>query len=329
MRVNSIIVNALKNSSPKGRAVAIIGVVVSIVALYAFVKTVATGNILSSVAENFSVALIMMGVLVVAYQFRALKAFLIQRQCGIELNYIDTAKILYGSIALNNLVPLRAGDLLRIGVLSQASRQGLKLPFISVLVERLFDLALLLCFLLVWFEPLRKAVVHLVGQWSLKGWLAAFADFVLGGRFAYLALGLCIVAVLVLSKILLRGKLLNWFLILLTGLAQWFLEILVLAFIGHWFVLVDQTFESSMTTTIMANLATIIPSAPGYIGTFQLIGALPTLLELGHVPVTIATYLIVLHGAIWLFSTAIGLLGIWSFVGDRFVNQGVTATDDV
>jgi uncharacterized membrane protein YbhN (UPF0104 family) len=57
----------------------------------------------------------------------------------------------------------------------------------------------------------------------------------------------------------------------------------------------------------VVNLATTIPSAPGYVGTFDTPG-IETLKVFGVEPATAAGYTVVLHVALWL---PITLLGFW------------------
>jgi uncharacterized membrane protein YbhN (UPF0104 family) len=57
----------------------------------------------------------------------------------------------------------------------------------------------------------------------------------------------------------------------------------------------------------VVNLATTIPSAPGYVGTFDTPG-IEILKVFGVEPATAAGYTLVLHAALWL---PITLLGAW------------------
>jgi hypothetical protein len=92
--------------------------------------------------------------------------------------------------------------------------------------------------------------------------------------------------------------------IFLTSVVIWLLETL-----KYWFVMHAFPFEVSFFTLMLmngiVNLATTIPSAPGYIGTFDAPGI--AVLTAYSVPKTIAAaYTLVLHAALWLPVTALG-----------------------
>ena len=68
----------------------------------------------------------------------------------------------------------------------------------------------------------------------------------------------------------------------------------------------ETSFFALMLMNGVVNLATTIPSAPGYIGTFDAPGI--AVLTLYGVDVTIATaYTLVLHAALWLPITLLGI----------------------
>ena len=77
----------------------------------------------------------------------------------------------------------------------------------------------------------------------------------------------------------------------------------------YWFVMQAFPFEVSFFALMLmngiVNLATTIPSAPGYIGTFDAPGI--AVLEAYGVPGAVAAgYTLVLHAALWLPITVLG-----------------------
>ncbi|NIV35588.1 MAG: UPF0104 family protein, partial [Anaerolineae bacterium] len=77
----------------------------------------------------------------------------------------------------------------------------------------------------------------------------------------------------------------------------------------YWFVMHAFPFEVSFFALMLmngiVNLATTIPSAPGYVGTFDAPGI--AVLEAYGVPGGLAAgYTLVLHAALWLPITALG-----------------------
>jgi len=77
----------------------------------------------------------------------------------------------------------------------------------------------------------------------------------------------------------------------------------------YWFVMQAFTFEVNFSAMMLmngiVNLATMIPSAPGYVGTFDATGI--AVLEAYGVARSIAAgYTLVLHAALWLPITLLG-----------------------
>jgi uncharacterized membrane protein YbhN (UPF0104 family) len=102
----------------------------------------------------------------------------------------------------------------------------------------------------------------------------------------------------------------------------------------YWFVMHAFPFQVSFFALMLmngiVNLATTIPSAPGYVGTFDAPGI--ALLTAYGVPSAVAAgYTLVLHVALWLPITLVGMLyfipeGIrWGTVPDE--NNAETSND--
>jgi hypothetical protein len=77
----------------------------------------------------------------------------------------------------------------------------------------------------------------------------------------------------------------------------------------YWFVMLAFPFEVSFFALMLmngiVNLATTIPSAPGYVGTFDAPG-IAVLVAYGVDKATAAAYTLVLHVALWVPITALG-----------------------
>jgi hypothetical protein len=90
----------------------------------------------------------------------------------------------------------------------------------------------------------------------------------------------------------------------LSSVVIWLLETLKYWFVMHAFPF-EVSFFALMLMNGIVNLATTIPSAPGYIGTFDAPGI--AVLAAYGVPKALATgYTLVLHAALWLPITALG-----------------------
>ena len=94
-----------------------------------------------------------------------------------------------------------------------------------------------------------------------------------------------------------------------TSVVIWLLETVKYWFVMHAFYF-TVSFFALMLMNGVVNLATTIPSAPGYFGTFDLPGI--RVLEAYGVPTeTAASYTFVLHFALWFPVTALGLYYMW------------------
>jgi uncharacterized protein (TIRG00374 family) len=93
--------------------------------------------------------------------------------------------------------------------------------------------------------------------------------------------------------------------VFLTSLVIWLLET-----VKYWFVMHAFPFQVSFFTLMLmngiGNLVTTIPSAPGYIGTFDASG-IAVLSAFGVEKTLAAVYTVVLHVALWFPITVVGL----------------------
>jgi uncharacterized protein (TIRG00374 family) len=97
--------------------------------------------------------------------------------------------------------------------------------------------------------------------------------------------------------------------IFLTSIVIWLLET-----IKYWFVMHAFDFSVSFLVLMLmnglVNLATTLPSAPGYIGTFDTPG-IETLVAFGVERNIAASYTFTLHAALWLPVTLLGGYFFW------------------
>jgi uncharacterized membrane protein YbhN (UPF0104 family) len=92
--------------------------------------------------------------------------------------------------------------------------------------------------------------------------------------------------------------------VLVTSVVIWLFETGM-----YWFVMQAFTFEVDFSAMMLmngtVNLATMIPSAPGYVGTFDATG-IAVLEAYGVARPIAAGYTLVLHAALWLPITLLG-----------------------
>lgn len=245
----------------------------------------------------------------------------------------------------NNVYPFRAGELLRSYVLRRQEGVAISSSLATVVVERVFDglVMLLFVFLALPLAPLPSDSIRwLVIGASIAFFGAMIIFFVLAtmpqrflsfvewvtNRFVPERLRQPLLdfssRFLVGLAALRSGR--NVIMLFLTSIIIWLLET-----VKYWFVMHAFDFQVSFFALMLmngiVNLATTLPSAPGYIGTFD--GPGIAVLVLYGVAEGVATaYTLVLHAALWLPITLLGVyymirLGLgWKDFGRAVETQG-------
>jgi uncharacterized protein (TIRG00374 family) len=233
----------------------------------------------------------------------------------------------------NNLYPARAGELLiRPYLIRQKEGVSFSASLAIVIVERMFDAVVMMLFVFVNLPELARlgaggsSVAASIVQLSIFGtvlFFGALIVFILAAMFPSVTARAVKWSVDHLSPGRFRPKLqgladrflegLNFLrsprdvlMILFTSILIWIFETGKYWFLMHGFAF-TVSFFALMLMNGIANLVTIIPSAPGYIGTFEAAGI--AVLKAYGVDQAVATaYTVVLHAALWL---PITLLGAW------------------
>ncbi len=223
----------------------------------------------------------------------------------------------------NNIYPARAGEILRAYVLKRREGISLSSSLATILVERVFDGVVMLFFVFVSlpFAPmapyLRRVVI----------WSSLLFFGVLGGFFFVAARPEWTTTFFQnnLEKFVpsrFRDKvkgILDRFIEGLGGLRRpqdvlmvfatsvfiWLTETTKYWFVMHGFDF-NVPFYVLMLMTAVVNLATTLPSSPGYIGTFDAPG-IRILVQFGVPGPVAAGYTLVLHAALWLPITLLGI----------------------
>jgi uncharacterized protein (TIRG00374 family) len=223
----------------------------------------------------------------------------------------------------NNVYPARAGELLRAYVLKRNEGVSVSASLATVIVERIFDGLVMLLFVFVALptapfltDTLRATVI--IGSLVFCGALIVF--LLLAARPA--------LAARVYNPLIdrfvperFREPLRGFIDRFMTGLASlrdlrhvvmvFFTSILIwlLETVKYWFVMHAFNFEVSFFTLMLmngvVNLATTLPAAPGYIGTFDTPG-IEVLAAFGVNRALATAYTLVLHAALWLPITLLG-----------------------
>jgi uncharacterized protein (TIRG00374 family) len=224
----------------------------------------------------------------------------------------------------NNVYPFRAGEVLRSYVLRSREEVAMSASLATVVVERVFDGLVMLMFVFAALplaplpnDNLRRVIilasVLFFGALLFFFVLAAmpqralrFSE-ILANAFLPERLG---IPLLEMTQRFLEGlEALRSFryviMIFATSVVIWLLETIKYWFIMHAFDF-EVSFFALMLMNGVVNLATTLPSAPGYIGTFDAPGI--AILEMYGVDAIIAAaYTLVLHAALWLPITLLGI----------------------
>lgn len=231
----------------------------------------------------------------------------------------------------NNIYPARAGEVLRAVILRQREQVPVSASLATIIVERIFDGVVMLGFIFLNLGELGRLTdgAGVIGDISIQqvaifgtlafgsalvvfllvaifpqpaSWLATrLINLVVPQRFRESLLG-------VVDKFLAGLESLrspwNVLMVLVTSTVIWLLETGKYWFVMHAFPF-EVSFFALMLMNGVVNLATTIPSAPGYIGTFDAPG-IAVLTAYGVDRAVAASYTLILHVALWVPITALG-----------------------
>jgi uncharacterized protein (TIRG00374 family) len=229
----------------------------------------------------------------------------------------------------NNIYPARAGEVLRAVILKRREGVSVSASLATIIVERIFDGVVMLAFVFVNLPELAKLTgasgfVGNIQQVALIGtgvFLGALAVFLLAAMFPHFTarVGVWFFSYLLPKRM--HERIINLMTKFLDGLASlrspvnvlmvFFTSVLIwlLETGKYWFVMhafdFSVSFFALMLMNGIVNLATTIPSAPGYIGTFDAPG-IAVLTAYGVEHSVAVGYTLVLHVALWLPITLLG-----------------------
>jgi uncharacterized protein (TIRG00374 family) len=235
----------------------------------------------------------------------------------------------------NNIYPARAGEVLRAAVLKQREGLPISASLATVVVERIFDGVVMLAFVFLNLPELARithdsgliAGINLpIPQLAIIGalvFIGALLIFMAAAMFPRLSEKILDRVFLPLVPERFRVKTRDISMRFLSGLESlrspidalmiffttviiWLLETAKYWFVMHAFPFpVPVSFFTLMLMNGIVNLATTIPSAPGYVGTFDAPG-IAVLSAYGVPQALAASYTLVLHAALWFPITLLG-----------------------
>ena len=234
----------------------------------------------------------------------------------------------------NNIYPARAGEVIRAVLLKQREAVPISASLATIIVERVYDGIVMLAFIFVNLTELSRLAgvrfelaglqigIQELALWGSLAFFGALLVFLLAAMFPAPAERLATLVIRRLVRGQLQERVLDLTRRLLGGLESlrspqealmvFFTSLLIwlLETVKYWFVMHAFGFQVSFFVLMLmngvVNLATTIPSAPGYLGTFDLPG-IAVLVAYGVTPEVAASYTFVLHFALWFPVTALGL----------------------
>lgn len=268
-----------------------------------------------------------------------------------DLTSRDVFPILMVGYAANNVLPLRTGELVRAWALERRFGVRKSAALATIAVERLFDGLTMLLFVggAATVIGLTAELQHValvaaaVFAVALVGLGVLLAGGALRDRLLRLVLGPLperlsarvermaesfLVGLGVLSR---RGDLV---LVALTSLLAWGFEASMYWMVARAFgdpLAAAITPAGALLTTAIGNLATLVPSGPGYVGTFEAGVLLAVNGALGISRGLALSYGVLLHVILWLPVTAWGAIEWWriGIVGRHHVSMAEAAEQEL
>jgi hypothetical protein len=232
----------------------------------------------------------------------------------------------------NNIYPARAGEVLRAFILRRKQGVPVSASLATIVIERIFDGVVMLMFVVFNLNGLAAlshdsgfvGSIQSVALFGTAAFAMALAVFLLAAMFPHQSLGLYHRFIEPRLPARFRAKITGmlvsfWtgleslrspasiFMVFATSVVVWLLETAKYWFVIHAFDFSAYTggFFGLMLMNGIVNLATTIPSAPGYVGTFDAPG-IAVLSAYGLDRTIAAAYTLTLHAALWVPITLMG-----------------------
>jgi uncharacterized protein (TIRG00374 family) len=263
--------------------------------------------------------------LAAAYLLRILRWRHMLESSMADIPYTDAASPYLISIAANNVLPFRAGDILRMFAFRHHRGGDAGAVGGTLVVERILDLLVLLVILttVLFFMPSREmAILSSLAFWSgvlaVAGLMCLFSIPLIRRIVLSVFAGplqrdppgllgtLAAFGLSVMDSILALGT--SRRLAVLAGLSilAWICEGGVFLFVAQA-VGIEGGWRVAYLTLAVATLSTLIPSSPGYVGTFHFF-AMQAAIFLGNLEAEAALFAIATHLMLWLPTTLAGAL---------------------
>lgn len=312
-----------RSVSPTKKSKSLLGWAVSLLCLALIAWKVDVSSAIAALNHfSWPFALLSLAGLGFGYAIRIVRWAVMLNATGASVRPVACAAPFLGSIALNNVLPFRAGDVIRATVFPAAIGVGRSAAIGSIIMERLLDLLTLVLFLAVGASVLRGP--------SLPSWLVDGA--ILLSVIGVAALAIILLVSAPLARVLSRKaealfpsklstKVLRALIRLLESCAHMsmprvlakVIALSALVWLGealaYYAVMLGFGFElpalSALLVMSFVTLSTLVPSSPGYVGTFHL-AAISVMVLMGTTEDVATSFAILCHLMLWLPTTLAG-----------------------
>jgi glycosyltransferase 2 family protein len=304
------------------------GGVITALCLTVFFRQVNFTDLLDS-CSNFQWSYLVLAIfsLAMGYILRIARWSILLRASSAKATFANCSAPFLASIALNNVLPLRLGDVLRALVFPKSMGISKTAATSSLIVERLIDLITLVASLAIGLYAIQVVVIPDKIKISAL-YLALLGGILLSLGFLYSGpLGKIFILFakkqtnsIALKKICeTSGELLLQFnMMSRPKLLGSMLCISMLIWIGEaglfYFILLGTGIHGSPVVALLvmavATLSTLVPSSPGYVGPFHL-AAYTAISLVGGSDAQAGSYAIIAHLSVWAPTTIAGVVAIW------------------
>jgi len=307
----------------------LIGIFISVACLGFIASRINLAEVKDAIS-HFHWPYLIVGLLSLAagYSMRIVRWCVMLRAAGARISPTDCVAPFLGTIALNNVLPLRLGDVMRALVFPSAIGIDKTSATGSLVMERLVDLMTLLVCLTIGLALNQKAqlppwIASTAISLALFGGTALVLLFLFSGALSRWCSGVAYTSekkhqTRINRLIEMASNLLGSFDSMSRApvlLALFSLSMLV--WVGeaglYWSLLVGFGLqagpETAVITMAIATLSTLVPSSPGYVGPFHL-AAYTALAMLGGTPAQAASFAVLSHLSVWLPTTLAGAVAL-------------------
>jgi len=307
-----------------------VGAAVTVLCVVVIARKVNFSDVVNAL-EHFHWPYLLAGIAFLAfgYALRILRWSILLGTANGPVAFRNCVAPFLGSIALNNVLPLRLGDVVRAFVFPVAMGLSKTTATSSLVMERLIDLMTLLCCLALGLFAIRSAALPpMIAQSALMlaiaGGVALTVCFLFSGAVAQLlarwsqrAGGRAAAALNAASGLFQGFEAMSRPRVLLSTTL-----ISMLVWVGEsglfFFVMLGFGLPATPTMALLvmaiATLSTLVPSSPGYVGPFHL-AAFTAIALVGGSTAQAGSYAVLVHLALWLPTSLAGAIAIWSRPG--------------